>query len=83
MVPPINITASLINVTAPFINIIAPPINILNIQPTEAKVIINYSKDLATLAKIYIGKSKYSKEDNNFNYKLTIFNNLYDKVNIP
>ena len=32
---------------------------------------------------MYMEESKYSKEDNNFNYKLTIFNNLCDKVNIP
>ena len=28
-------------------------------------------------------ESKYSREDNNFNYKLTIFNNLYNRVGIP
>ena len=31
---------------------------------------------------MYIKESKYSKEDNNFNYKLTIFNNFYNRVNI-
>ena len=61
-----------------------PPslINALNIQLTEAKATTNYSKDLTTLAKIYTEESKYSKKDNNFNYKLIIFNNLYNKVNI-
>ena len=59
------------------------PINALNTQPTETKVTTNYGRDLATLAKIYTEESKYSGEDDNFNHKLTIFNNLYDRVNIP
>ena len=58
------------------------PINALNTQPTEAKATTNYSRDLATLVKMYIEESKYSKEDNNFNYKLIIFNNLYNKIDI-
>ena len=64
------------------INAIAPSINALYIQLTEAKTTANYSRDLATLVKIYIKESKYSKEDNNFNYKLIIFNNFYNRVNI-
>ena len=62
-----------------------PPllINALNTQLTETKVTtINYSRDLVTLAKMYTEESKYNKKDNNFNYKLTIFNNLYNKVGI-
>ena len=59
------------------------PINALNTQLTETKVTtINYGRDLVTLAKMYTEESKYSKKDNNFNCKLTIFNDLYDKVNI-
>ena len=80
---PINIIAPSINVTAYFIDITAPSINTLNTQPTEAKTTINYSRDLATLAKIYIEESKYSGEDNNFDYKLTIFNDLCNRVGIP
>ena len=64
----INITAPSTNITAPF---------------TKVTAAINYSQDLITLAKIYIKKSKYSKKNNNFNYKLIIFNNLYNKVSIP
>jgi len=60
----------------------APSINALNIQLIEAKVTTNYGRDLVTLAKIYIEESKYSREDNNFNRKLTIFNNLYNRVSI-
>ena len=31
---------------------------------------------------MYTEESKYSKKNNNFNYKLIIFNNLYNRVNI-
>ena len=58
------------------------PINTLNTQLTETKVTANYSRDLATLVKIYMEEGKYNKEDNNFNYKLIIFNDFYNKVNI-
>ena len=49
----------------------------------EAKATTNYSRDLATLVKMYMEKSKYSRKDDNFNHKLTIFNDLYDRVGIP
>ena len=77
----INVTALPINIIALFINVTASPINITAffIKVTAA---VNYGRDLATLAKMYMEESKYSKEDNNFNYKLIIFNNLYNKVNI-
>ena len=32
---------------------------------------------------MYTEESKYSRKDDNFNRKLTIFNNLYDRVGIP
>ena len=72
-----------INIIAPSINITAPSINALNTQLIEVKVTTNYSRDLVILAKIYIEERKYSREDNNFNYKLIIFNNLYNRVDIP
>ena len=78
----INIAAPFINITAPFINITAPPINIIA-PPIKVTAAVNYGKDLTTLVKIYMEESKYSKENNNFNYKLTIFNNLYNKISIP
>ena len=65
-----------------FINTMAPSINTLKTQLIEAKATTNYSRDLATLAKIYIEKNKYSEKNNNFNYKLIIFNNFYNRVNI-
>jgi hypothetical protein len=36
-----------------------------------------YNKELANLAKLYTNKVKYSNENNNFNFKLTIFTDLY------
>ena len=67
----------------PFINVITPFINTLNTQLIETKVTANYNRDLVTLAKMYTEENKYSKKDNNFNCKLIIFNNLYNKFNIP
>ena len=72
---PTDITAPPMDVTAPPINVIAPP--------TKVTATINYGRDLVTLAKIYTKKSKYSREDDNFNRKLTIFNDLCDRVGIP
>ena len=69
------------NVTAPSINVTAPPTNIAA-PSTKVIATINYSRDLATLVKIYIEESKYSGEDDNFNRKLIIFNNLYNRVGI-
>ena len=42
-------------------------------QPTQAKT---YGKELANLAKLYTDKSKYSSENDNFDFKLTIFTDL-------
>jgi len=36
-----------------------------------------YSKELANLAKLYTNEAKYSGENDNFDFKLTIFTNLY------
>ena len=72
--PPIDVTAPFTNITAPPTNAIAPSI--------KATAAINYGRDLATLAKIYMEESKYSKKDDNFNCKLMIFNNLYNKIGI-
>jgi hypothetical protein len=36
-----------------------------------------YSKELANLAKLYTDKAKYSGENNNFDFKLIIFIDLY------
>ena len=36
-----------------------------------------YSKELVNLTKLYIDKSKYNSKNNNFDFKLTIFIDLY------
>ena len=42
-----------------------------------------YGKELANLAKLYTNKFKYSGENDNFDFKLIIFMDLYQKANIP
>ena len=78
---PTDVTAPPIDVTAPSTNVTAPPINV---TAPSIKVIaaVNYGRDLVTLVKIYMEESKYSGEDNNFNRKLTIFNDLYNRISI-
>jgi len=39
-------------------------------------IIKTYNKELINLAKLYIDKSKYNSENNNFNFKLIIFIDL-------
>src|SRR6202035_1516640 len=41
-----------------------------------------YGKELANLAKLYTNKSKYSSKNDNFDFKLTIFTDLYQKADI-
>ena len=41
-----------------------------------------YGKELANLAKLYIDESKYNGENDNFDFKLTIFTDLYQKADI-
>jgi hypothetical protein len=36
-----------------------------------------YNKELANLVKLYINKAKYNNKNNNFNFKLIIFIDLY------
>jgi hypothetical protein len=36
-----------------------------------------YNKELINLVKLYINESKYNSENNNFDFKLTIFTDLY------
>ena len=49
-------------------------------QPTQAKT---YGKELANLAKLYTDESKYSGENDNFDFKLTIFTDRCQKADIP
>jgi hypothetical protein len=41
-----------------------------------------FGKELANLVKLYTNKSKYSGENNNFDYKLTIFHNLCNRADV-
>jgi hypothetical protein len=43
----------------------------------------SYGRELANLAKMYTDESKYSGENDNFNYKLVIFNDICGRVDIP
>jgi hypothetical protein len=40
-------------------------------------IVKTYSKELTNLTKLYINESKYNGENNNFDFKLTIFIDLY------
>ena len=40
-------------------------------------IVKTYSKELINLAKLYINESKYNNKNDNFNFKLIIFINLY------
>jgi hypothetical protein len=81
--PSTDVTApSPTNVTAPSTNVTAPPTN-ATAPSTKATAAVNYGRDLATLAKMYTEESKYSGEDDNFDRKLMIFNDLCDRVDIP
>ena len=44
---------------------------------------MTYSKELANLAKLYTNESKYSGENDNFDFKLTIFMDRCQKADIP
>jgi len=42
-----------------------------------------YSKEAATIAKIYTDDQKYNRVSNSFNFKLTIFYNIYKRAGLP
>ena len=79
--PYTDVIALFINVTAPFINVMVSFIDV-TAPFTKVTATANYSKDLVTLVKMYIEESKYSKENDNFDCKLMIFNNFCNRVNI-
>lgn len=79
---PTNVTAPPTNATALSTNVTTSPTNVAA-PSTKVTATINYGRDLATLAKMYTEESKYSGEDDNFDRKLTIFNDLCDRVGIP
>jgi len=42
-----------------------------------------YSKEAATIAKIYTDNQKYNRVSNSFDFKLTIFYNIYKRAGLP
>ena len=44
--------------------------------------ITSYRKEIANAAKIYIEEQKYSSINKSLNYKLIIFYNIYNRVNV-
>jgi len=42
-----------------------------------------YSKEAATIAKIYTDDQKYNGVSNSFNFKLTIFYNICKRAGLP
>ena len=42
-----------------------------------------YSKEVATITKIYTDDQKYNRVSNSFNFKLTIFYNICKRAGLP
>ena len=42
-----------------------------------------YSKEVATIAKIYTDDQKYNRVSNSFNFKLTIFYDICKRASLP
>ena len=47
----------------------------ISIQPPETPLTPGFSQKVVNLTKLYTEEQKYSGEDDNFEYKLNIFNN--------
>jgi len=45
--------------------------------------LLMYSKEAATIAKIYTDNQKYDGVSNSFDFKLTIFYNIYKRAGLP
>jgi hypothetical protein len=43
----------------------------------------DFSKELTNLAKIFTDESKYTRQDNNFDFKLVIFHDLCSRASVP
>jgi hypothetical protein len=44
---------------------------------------LGYKKELVNAAKLYTDDQKYSSISGNFNFKLIIFYNIYNRVDVP
>jgi hypothetical protein len=51
-------------------------------SPAILPATLGFGKELANLAKLYTEESKYSEEDDNFDYKLMIFHDLCDRADV-
>src|SRR6266568_8013257 len=61
-----------------------PPINqSTTTGPSEQNQNQGFGKELTNLAKIYTEDNKYSGEDDNFDFKLTIFHDLCNRADVP
>jgi hypothetical protein len=53
------------------------------IQQPASTTSQSFGKELANLAKLYTEESKYTGQDDNFDFKLVIFYNLCGRVDVP
>ena len=63
-----------------------PPAQYLHLSTANTDPTIHlptYSKEAAIIAKIYIDDQKYNRVSNSFNFKLTIFYNIYKRASLP
>jgi len=78
-------TSTLPLVTAPTLPS-APPAQYLYPSTANTDPAIHlpmYSKEAATIAKIYTDDQKYNRVSNSFNFKLTIFYNICKRAGLP
>ena len=54
----------------------------LNMPIWNKPILKGYRRELNTIIKIYIEKSKYKSNRDSFNFKLAIFYNIYRHINI-
>ena len=55
---------------------------LINIPIQNKPTLKGYGQELNIIIKMYIKKSKYRSNRDSFNFKLTIFYNIYRRVNI-
>src|SRR6266498_2875753 len=61
------------------------PIEPLLLEALDLAVLlsfIDFSRELTNLVKIYTDKNKYSRQDDNFDFKLIIFHDLYYRASV-
>ncbi|SLM34183.1 integrase core domain protein [Lasallia pustulata] len=58
-----------------------PPV--MPISPAPAITIQGHGRELSNLAKMYTEESKYSRENDNFDFKLTVFHDICSRADVP